>query len=91
MIVVTTVTQTCCASPNTFSGKTAEGDTIFARYRWGHLSIRLLPAGVDDGFEGSTGKSILELDHGERLDGFIGYEELRRVTREVIQWPDEYQ
>ena len=89
MIVVATVTQTCCACPNTYSGITTEGDTIFVRYRWGHLSIRFQAAGVDDASDGSTGNSIFELDHGEQFDGFLDYHELRRATREIIQWPEE--
>lgn len=88
MIVVTTVTQTCCASPNIYCGITREGEMIFARYRWGHLSVRILPAGIDDGAEGATGKSILEVDHGERFDGYIYYHELRSLTEEIIEWPE---
>lgn len=88
MIVVTTVTQTCCASPNIYSGTTKEGETIYARYRWGHLSVRILPAGIDDRAEGATGKSIFEVDHGETLDGFIYFDELRSLTEEIIQWPE---
>jgi hypothetical protein len=87
MIVVATVTQTCCACPNTFTGITTEGDTIFARYRWGHLSIRFLPAGVDDASDGSDGKSIIEADYGGQFDGFLNYDELRSITRGIIQWP----
>ncbi len=74
--------------PNTFSGITTEGDTIFARYRWGHLSIRFQAAGIDDDSDGSTGISIFETDHGESFTGFLDYDELRSLTREIIQWPE---
>jgi hypothetical protein len=91
MIVVENVSQTCCACPNTYSGKTADGLTIFARYRWGHLSVRVQPAGVDDGLDGAAGESILEVDHGGRFDGFLDYSDLRSLTQDLIQWPETCQ
>jgi hypothetical protein len=89
MIIVSTVTETFCACPNTYSGKTTNGDTIFVRYRWGHLSIRLQAGGIVDDSEGSNGESVFELDYGGKFDGILGYEELRNLTEEIIQWPKE--
>lgn len=88
MIIVKTVTQTCFAAPNCYSGKTAEDCTIFTRYRFGHLSVRLLPAGIDDGLQGASGASIFEADYGESFDGILDYSELRTLTKEIVQWPD---
>jgi hypothetical protein len=89
MIIVSTVTETFCACPNTYSGKTTNGDTIFVRYRWGHLSIRLQPGKTVDDSEGSNGESIFELDYGGPFDGMINYSKLRELTEKIIQWPNE--
>ncbi|MEO5715986.1 MAG: hypothetical protein ABIT37_21075 [Luteolibacter sp.] len=90
MIVIVSATQTFFACPNTYTGKTADGRTVLARYRWGHLSIRVQPAGVDDGADGAEGDSILEIDHGERFDGMLDYEDLRTLSHGLIQWPETY-
>ena len=88
MHIVDVVTQTCCACPNTYSGKTADGLTVFARYRWGHLSVRVQPAGVDDGLDGAAGESILEVNFGGQYDGMLEYSDLRVLTQDLIQWPE---
>lgn len=75
-------------APNTYSGITADGGTIFARYRFGHLSVRIQPPGVDDGMDGASGKSILELEHGDQYAAYIEYSELRWVTRHLVEWPE---
>lgn len=89
MIIVASVAETFFACPNTYSGITAEGETIFVRYRWGHLSIRLQPRGLIDDSEGSNGESIFELDYGGPFDGMLNYSELRELTEKIIQWPNE--
>ena len=88
MHIVDVVTQTCCACPNTYSGKTADGLTVFARYRWGHLSVRVQPAGVDDGLDGAAGESSLEVNFGGQYDGMLEYSDLRVLTQDLIQWPE---
>ena len=90
MITVVSATQTFFACPNTYSGETTDGRTVFARYRWGHLSVRVQPAGVDDGADGAEGKSILEVNHGGQYDGILDYADLRALTRDIIEWPETY-
>ena len=88
MIIVIAVTQTWCACPNTYTGKTDDGSTVYVRYRWGHLSVRVQPAGVDDGLDGAEGESILEVDFGGQYDGMLDYSDLRALTHGLIQWPE---
>lgn len=40
-ITVTTAQYECLMCPTIISGKTEEGWTVYARYRWGLLSVRL--------------------------------------------------
>jgi hypothetical protein len=91
VIIVISASKIFFACPNIYCGKTADRVTVFARYRWGRLSVRVQPAGVDDGLDGATGQSILEIDHGGKFDGFLEYDELRKLTRDLIQWPDTCQ
>ncbi len=88
-IVITIAHYECCMCPTTIVGKTANGWTIYCRYRWGHLSVRLdtrdpAPHG------GAAGESIVEkqLD-SEGLDGCLNYDELRAITADIITWTAE--
>lgn len=79
----------CRMCPTIIIGRDENGSTIYARYRWGHLSVRLdtrepSPNG------GAEGKWIYEqqLDP-DGLEGFLTYDELREITAEFIEWPLE--
>ena len=75
--------------PTIFTGFTVDGMTICVRYRWGKLCIRMdsrdpAPNG------GGSGKSIYEkqLDPAG-LDGAMYYDQLKDLTSDIIDWPDE--
>jgi hypothetical protein len=76
------------ACPSTFTGTTAAGQTVYARYRCGHLSVR-----IDDAHEprhgGAAGSSILEVTIGHELHGWLSYADLRQHTAGLVEWPDE--
>jgi hypothetical protein len=76
------------ACPSTFTGTTAAGQTVYARYRCGHLSVR-----IDDAHEprhgGAAGRSILEVTLGGEYDGSLDYADLRQHTAGVVEWPDQ--
>lgn len=40
-IVVYDVKQTCGACPSSWEGRTEDGREVYARYRWGYLSVRV--------------------------------------------------
>ena len=90
MIEIVNVHMALFACPNIWIGKTADGHTVYCRYRWGHLSVRLSTE-ADPEFDGAGGASIAELKYGEPFDGSLDYEELRNITSELIIWPETYQ
>ena len=75
--------------PTTITGRTGDGMTVYARYRWGHLSVRVdsrdpAPHG------GAGGAWIFEKQiDPEGLDGCMSYDELKQHTAEIVEWPAE--
>jgi hypothetical protein len=88
-IIVITAIMECCMCPTTFTGRTADGCTVYARYRWGILSVRVDPRDPAP-HGGAGGVWILEkqLDP-EGLAGAMYFDELKILTAEIIEWPDE--
>ncbi len=88
-IIIITAIMECCMCPTTFTGRTADGCTIYARYRWGILSVRIdwrdpAPHG------GAGGAWILEKQLDPKgLAGAMYFDELKQHTSEIIEWPDE--
>lgn len=86
IVVCTTLDFPMC--PTIVSGTTDDGATVYVRYRFGRLSIRMdsrtpAPNG------GSGGRRIYEekLDL-KGLDGWLEYDDLRKITADWIEWPD---
>jgi hypothetical protein len=74
--------------PMVIAGKTTDGSTLYARIRWGRLSVRIDPR-PDPPHGGAAGKWILDAQVGDgEYTGGISYEELREITRDHIEWPD---
>jgi hypothetical protein len=88
-IIVTVAAVECRMCPTIVTGRTANGCTVYARYRWGQLSVRLDPRDpAPDG--GAAGVWILQTQiDPEGLDGYMRYEELIEHTSEIIEWPVE--
>ncbi len=86
-IIVTICHYGCCMCPTIILGKTTDGWTVYARYRWGHLSVRVDPRDPTP-HGGADGAWIMEkqLDP-EGLDGCLDYDELREITADIIEWP----
>lgn len=86
MIKVTAAHYECVMCPMTIVGKTAGGETIYARYRWGHLSVRIdsrdpPPNG------GAEGTWIFSEQIGDEYAGWISYEDLKTHTQHIVEWP----
>jgi hypothetical protein len=60
--------QTCDACPSQWEAETTDGQRVYVRYRWGHLSVEL------------DGQSIYEADHGDSLDGDMTTERMLKLT-----------
>jgi hypothetical protein len=88
-IILVSATLEFPLCPTVFSGRTADGATVTARYRWGRLSVRL-----DDRdppiLGGAAGRWIVERQIDPNgLDGCMSYEDLQKLTADWIEWPAE--
>lgn len=90
MIEIISARMALCACPTVWIGKTNEGHTIYCRYRWGNLSVRLSTQPNPE-FEGAGGTCIADINRGDPNDGYIDYDDLRETTREFIIWPETHQ
>lgn len=75
--------MTCSACPSQWNIYTDEGEYIYARYRWGRLTITLNPWR-----EGS--KELYCEDIGDGLDGVMETTELVEYTKSVLDWSKLY-
>jgi len=87
MIGVKEIKQTCEACPSQWEGYTDDDRSIFVRYRWGFLSVRIGSPGDKSEFAGVRGKEILNEQLGDSYDGFLSYEDLAKTTSQIIQFP----
>ena len=75
MIVVTELVQTCPASPSQWEGRTAQGQRVYIRYRWGCGRLDI------------DGQTVYRWDTGDGLDGLLETEALRRHLAGVAVLP----
>lgn len=82
MVKVTEIRRTCFACPSQWEGKTEAG-YVYIRFRWGTLTIR----------SGSTiqeaigAPEIFEWHDTDSYGGFMEYDELKKITAEVLDLP----
>ena len=89
MITIKTVARTCEASPAQWDAVTVDNRQVYVRYRWGHLSVRVAPnPGDSDAYAGVNGDEIVGLTYGDPFNGHIAYDDLKRLTAGVIEWPE---
>lgn len=82
-VTVASLYHTCDACPSQWQGRTSNGGHIYVRYRWGRLTI-----GVGETFDDAlSGPCLIAIQHGDALDGYMQYDELRLLTRDKIDWP----
>jgi hypothetical protein len=72
---VRTLTKTCGACPAQWEGETFDGKRVYARYRWGHLSVS-----VDN-------ETVFSEQLGDGYDGTLSLESLRVATLKHFNWP----
>lgn len=84
MIRVTKVTRTCHACPSQWEGETDDGRFVYARYRWGALTVGI---GVTLA-EAIKARRRFYWEGGSELDGCMDYGELRDATFGHFTWPD---
>lgn len=88
MIEVLSAQCLCFACPTIYTGKTNDGCTIYARYRWGRLSVRIDPCD-NPPHDGAEGRWIFERQLGDEHHGYLDYADLREHTTGLVRWPNE--
>lgn len=82
-----TLKKTCLACPSQWEGTLADGRTVYARFRHGHLSV-----GIGETVSGAvenamSDQALYEGEIGDGLDGFMDFEELKAQLRGLIEFP----
>ena len=81
-IKVVSLVKTCRACPSQWEGKTDTGLCVYARYRWGWLTVRTGKTPND----AVGGCVIHRAKAGDDLDGYMATEELTEATKDEIEW-----
>ena len=73
---------TCSCYPSQWEGVTEKNETVYIRYRWGHLTIEVSkPDGT--AFDAiRNGELIYSEQIGDELDGSISPEEVKGIIKE---------
>lgn len=78
----------CRMYPTVIAGTTDDGSTIYVRYRWGQLTIRLDPRDpAPHGGAAGVWIMVKQLDP-EGLAGCLSYDEIRELTAQTLVWPE---
>lgn len=85
MITVNSVTRTCSTCPSQWEGTTDDGREIYVRFRWGTLWIA---CGEDAMKEYGNGNFVFCDQIGDGFDGKMSFDELKKLTSNLIQWPE---
>lgn len=84
---VTSLKKTCTACPSQWEGSLDDGRVLYARYRWGELSVGLGER-IEDAIDSSGSDEALFCEHvGDGLDGFMAFEELRAHLYGLLDFP----
>ena len=85
--VVTSLKKTCTACPSQWDGTLDDGRVLYARYRWGELSVGL-GRQIDDAVDNGRSEDPLFCEHvGNGLDGFMSFEELQAHLCGLLDFP----
>jgi hypothetical protein len=85
---VVALKKTCTACPAQWEGRLEDGRTLYARYRWGHLSVGI-GDDIDEAIDNGLSEDALYADHvGDGLDGFLGFEDLRAHLYGLAEFPE---
>lgn len=69
--------QTCWACPSQWDIFTDRSEYIYARYRWGHLTLTL-----------NDNETIFSEQVRDGLDGVMDTDELKELTKDILDWSD---
>jgi hypothetical protein len=77
------IRRTCFAYPSQWEAKTESG-CVYIKFRGGTLAVRS-GSTIEDAMAGPT---IFEWHDDDDLNGFIEYDELKKLTAGVLDLPD---
>jgi hypothetical protein len=87
--VVTSLKKTCTACPAQWEGTLDDDRALYARYRWGELSVGLGKR-IEDAIDNGRSEEALFCEHvGDGLDGLMGFEELRGYLWGLLDFPPD--
>lgn len=72
--------MTCSACPSQWDIYTDKDEYIYARYRWGVLTLTLYPM--------RHGTELYRERIGDEFDGVMGTAELMKLTASVLDWSE---
>lgn len=81
--LVTRLIQTCEACPSQWEGRTATGDHVYIRYRWGTLQV-----GLADDREAAVRERIDVGFFGDALDGYLDEDEMRTALAFMLRFAE---
>jgi hypothetical protein len=85
-VQVIEVKRTCFACPSQWEGKTKDGQVVYARYRFGELTVGM-GKDLDDAVSKSSGALLVDVEVGGEFDGDMTFAVLKNLTAEKIEWP----
>lgn len=84
---VTSLRKTCIACPAQWEGTLNDGRALYARFRWGRLTVGL-GENADKAIDNSMSEEALFCEQvGYDLDGFMTFEELRANLLGLLDFP----
>ena len=89
MFKIKELKRTCIACPTQYEGILDNGHSIYIRYRWGKLSIRISYGKSSNVNDAVKGHEVFTATLGGSLDGVLDDDELLRVCSNVIEFPKE--
>jgi len=81
--------KTSLACPSQWEGALEDGRVLYARYRWGELSVGV-GADIDEAVRcGMSEQAFYAECVGEGLDGFMDFEELKVHLHGLLEFPPD--
>lgn len=78
---IKTIQQTCLACPSQWDIMTDDGKYIYARFRWGYLSVKL------NAFTNEE-ELLLDWEDEDDLNGIMDTSRLQELTKEIFEWSE---
>lgn len=74
-IRVVAARQSCLSCPSQWDGMTDDGRPVYARYRFGRLTVQV------------NGDTLIACEPGDEFDGYIDQYTLADLCAPLIEWP----